>query len=42
MKGRDCKILREVVSCFYPRSVSSQASAVDSLVEMMQKLQLKD
>ena len=42
MKERDCKIPREEVSRFYPRSVSSQASAVNSLVEMMQKLQLKD
>ena len=42
MKERDFKILREVVSCFYTCSVSFQSSAVNSLVEMMQKLQLKD
>ena len=40
MKERDCKFPREEVSCFYPRSVSFKASAVNSLVEMMQKLTL--
>jgi len=38
----DCKMLREVVSHFYTCFVSFQPSAMNSLVKMMEKLQLKD